>query len=653
MPPAMATRVSLTELTQAGVRLRPAEAAAIVAEVCAQRRDGRLRGLPSANVIRVTQTGDVVAEGPVNTDGPDVAPAAQLLDDLLPSLDAPPEFRASGSLRLVIARALGTLDLPPFATLDQFAAAIARFAAPDVRTVARELFEAWENAQPADRSAAQNGPPAVVEPLPDPTLTISDVRRARRATGLTIDEVSERSRIPSPLLRELEWGYLKNWPAGLYGRAQLVRYARAAGLDEQLVVEIASPLLDEVVAERGGPIVHVVPAEQSLDALVAAPARLEIPAPAAAPLSMRQSRGVYSTIDASSRAVRRRWRRATAAVAATLALALAPALWEQFHQADDEAEPSAVERPVVSSPASLGRSGPAVSGGISRGTATNAQPRPRAIVPDAALPPVKMAEPAPTVTAQPAAYSPTFSNTGTAVFFHEDAGNNSALGRSEADEGNTVLKITRIVDDNAQNFHARPSPDGAHIAFDSDREGVRAVFVADGDGQHVRRISGDGFAAVPSWAPDGRRLAFVKAEAAEPRVWNIWTTDLESGEMHRVTSYSDGQPWGASWFPDSQRLAFSHDEELVVLNLNTSAQQVFKTPRQGHAVRTPAVSPDGRRVIFQVQRDGAWLLDLRNGSMRRVLEDPTAEEYTWSPDGHRVAFHSPRAGGWGVWIMGQ
>jgi Tol biopolymer transport system component len=63
------------------------------------------------------------------------------------------------------------------------------------------------------------------------------------------------------------------------------------------------------------------------------------------------------------------------------------------------------------------------------------------------------------------------------------------------------------------------------------------------------------------------------------------------------------------------------------------------------------VSPDGKRVIFQVRRDGAWMLDLASGSMSRVLQDPTAEEFTWSPDGKRVAYHSRRSGGWGVWMM--
>jgi Tol biopolymer transport system component len=74
---------------------------------------------------------------------------------------------------------------------------------------------------------------------------------------------------------------------------------------------------------------------------------------------------------------------------------------------------------------------------------------------------------------------------------------------------------------------------------------------------------------------------------------------------------------------------------------------------KGRLVRTPAVSPDGTRVIFQVTRDGAWMLDLSDRSMRRVLTDPTAEEFAWAPDGRRVAFHSRRDSQWGIYILHQ
>jgi Tol biopolymer transport system component len=267
-------------------------------------------------------------------------------------------------------------------------------------------------------------------------------------------------------------------------------------------------------------------------------------------------------------------------------------------------------------------------------------------VEDVAEPPAAHAVPASVV------YAPGFSNEGSAMFFASDDDAHSALVRADDAPRGTVLKITRVLDDAGRNFHARPSPDGSRIAFDSDREGTRAVYIADQTGHNVRRISGEGFAAVPSWSPDGTRLAFAKAEPDHPKVWNLWVADLATGEQRQVTFNTSGEPWGGSWFPDGRRIAYGYDDTLVVQELETRAARRYRSPISGRLIRTPAVSPDGRRIIFQVLRDGAWLLDLSNGNMRKVLDDPTAEEYAWAPDGHRVAFHSRRSGGWGVWVMG-
>ena len=247
-------------------------------------------------------------------------------------------------------------------------------------------------------------------------------------------------------------------------------------------------------------------------------------------------------------------------------------------------------------------------------------------------------------------YSPSFASGGAAVFFHAQTANGSALKRAERGDGG-VLHVVTIVDDGAKNYHVQLAPDGKSVAFDSDRDGVRGVYLARADGSGVRRLSGVGYAAVPTWSPDGRRLAFLRAENERPNVWNLWVIELSSGEMTRLTNHRYGQVWGGAWFPDGRRIAYSHEDRLILLELGSGQSASYASPRKGRLVRTPAVSPDGRWIMFQVSRDGAWLLDLAAGSMERVLDDTSAEEFTWAPDGRRVAFHSRRSGEWGLWMM--
>jgi Tol biopolymer transport system component len=90
-----------------------------------------------------------------------------------------------------------------------------------------------------------------------------------------------------------------------------------------------------------------------------------------------------------------------------------------------------------------------------------------------------------------------------------------------------------------------------------------------------------------------------------------------------------------------------------VIDLTTGTERMYPSPLKGALVRAPAVSPDGRRIVFHVSRQGTWLLGLRKGTMRKVRADPSAEDYAWSPDGRRVAYHSRNEGKWGVWVMGR
>jgi hypothetical protein len=244
-------------------------------------------------------------------------------------------------------------------------------------------------------------------------------------------------------------------------------------------------------------------------------------------------------------------------------------------------------------------------------------------------------------------FSPAFAADGS-IFFH--------TGRSGAERSDIVVahvasgqpRIDTIIGDGARNYHVQPSPDGRFIAFDSDRDGIRGVYVAKRDGSETKRVGGAGYAALPTWAPDGQRIAFVRAEPNRPTVWNLWVLSVDSDTARRLTNYQYGQTWGASWFPDGERIAYTHETKLIVRDLTNGSTREFDSPIRHRLMRTPAVSGDGTRVVFQVYHDGVWMLNLTNESMHRVLAQPTAEEFAWAPDGNRIAFHSRRDGRWRI-----
>ena len=214
------------------------------------------------------------------------------------------------------------------------------------------------------------------------------------------------------------------------------------------------------------------------------------------------------------------------------------------------------------------------------------------------------------------------------------------------------VSVRTVLQDGAANFHATLSPDQRWLAYDSDRDGTRAVYVAEPDGRASRLVSGDGYAASPHWSPDGRKLAFIKADPRRPRVWNVWLLDLATGALTAESRHTIGQAWGPSWFPDSRRIAYSIEDQLVIRNIVTGGSRTFRSPLRGRLVRTPAVSPDGRRIVLQVHGDGVWMLDLRSGAFTRLLADHTAEEFAWTPDARNVVFHTRRRGAWSLWELG-
>jgi Tol biopolymer transport system component/imidazolonepropionase-like amidohydrolase len=182
------------------------------------------------------------------------------------------------------------------------------------------------------------------------------------------------------------------------------------------------------------------------------------------------------------------------------------------------------------------------------------------------------------------------------------------------------------------------SPDGRTIVIDL----LGAVWTLGADGGAATRILEDGYdARLPSWSPDGRRIAF---QAYYSDGWDIWTINSDGSGLQQVTSgpFDDREP---HWSPDGTRLAFSSDRagnyDVWVLTLaNGEVRRLTTNPANDSM---PAWSPNGSEIAFVSDRadKGIYARAVEGAAERIVVADASAiAAPVWTPDGKTIAYTS-------------
>lgn len=180
-------------------------------------------------------------------------------------------------------------------------------------------------------------------------------------------------------------------------------------------------------------------------------------------------------------------------------------------------------------------------------------------------------------------------------------------------------------------------------------------------------IGGEGGAVRPTPSPDGKKIAYVRREATQPR---LYVRDLATGEDRKVYDALDmdvQETWAVTgvypnmaWTPDSASLVVWAGGKLNRVDLATGKSTVitFKIsdtrgvidpPRPAVAVapdtfetkmpRGANVSPDGKSVVFETLGK-LWIKPMAGGEPRRLTTDDAAMEAypSWSADGKKLAY---------------
>jgi dipeptidyl aminopeptidase/acylaminoacyl peptidase len=186
------------------------------------------------------------------------------------------------------------------------------------------------------------------------------------------------------------------------------------------------------------------------------------------------------------------------------------------------------------------------------------------------------------------------------------------------------------------------------IAFESNRRNGkdRDIYVLDpkdpSTSRMLMQVTGSWFAA--AWAPDDRTILAVEMLPGNDTA--LWSVDVESGKRALLTPLeSDEAPsiWSsAQYAPDGTILAVSNrGSELPRL----WRYQGTWTPltKDGDAVESAALSPDGGTIAVVFDRDASSrleLLDAKTLSVRTRPELPAGQitDLRWHPSGRDLGF---------------
>ena len=161
------------------------------------------------------------------------------------------------------------------------------------------------------------------------------------------------------------------------------------------------------------------------------------------------------------------------------------------------------------------------------------------------------------------------------------------------------------------------------------------LFVVNPDGSGLTRLLSADFEdppgnwlGYPAWSPDGKSIAFIRAN--NYMFWPIWVVNAD-GSSPRMLKGHDGNIFEPSWSPDGTMLAVGHISlRIGTMNADGSGLQLY--PRA--LAFDPDWSPDGRSLIFKgfaspvgdsVSKVGSkmriYVLDRQTLDVRQLIPD--------------------------------
>lgn len=163
---------------------------------------------------------------------------------------------------------------------------------------------------------------------------------------------------------------------------------------------------------------------------------------------------------------------------------------------------------------------------------------------------------------------------------------------------------TRLTRDNREYRGAAFSPDGAQICASVDMGAQSDLVLLDPKtGAILKNLTNSPWNEVsPSWSPDGALIAFVSDRSGSPQVHVMARDGSNERRLTMLGAYNVSPRFG----PNGRIVFAGLDEgrsDIFIVDLDHNITRL--TQDQGNN-KDPSWSPDGRYIVFISDRDGKW-----------------------------------------------
>jgi Tol biopolymer transport system component len=242
-----------------------------------------------------------------------------------------------------------------------------------------------------------------------------------------------------------------------------------------------------------------------------------------------------------------------------------------------------------------------------------------------------------------------------------------------APDGSGVQQVTSAPGVQA---HSTVSPDGTALAYSQVHPTGSSVEIIDRAGGAPRVLNkGSNWSLVPSWSPDGSRVAFTSDADGNHE---IFTMKSDGTDVRQLTfTQPPIQHAGPKYSPDGATLLYASDKDEED---PTSQQDLWVMPSGGgvgtrlttdiNNRESRSWSPDGSRIVTQTISDGVGqliVLDSDGAGQRQITRVPQstptfapggifpvmrgAVTPAWSPDGEWISFASNHQGNYDIYLI--